>query len=210
MAARWVRGRGKKRGRRDPETLAALLMRAAPDDGSQKATPVPPRVWQDAVGDRIAARTRPLRLERRVLTVRAATSVWAQELTFLAEAIVARLVALGFEVESLRFQVGPIEPPSRQPRLANVKTVPAVHDLPRELSARLEGVEDAELRATLQRAAASNLAWQSALEPPVRTERRTPVSAARRAAPDLRYAAREIAPPAPASPTVRAARRDKP
>jgi hypothetical protein len=209
MAGKWVQRRAKKRRRRDPETLASLLLHATPDDGSQNATPIPPRAWQDAVGDRIAARTRPLRLERRVLTVRAATSVWAQELTFLASAIVARLLSLGFEVEGLRFQVGPIEPPTRRPKLPNVKTVPALHALPRELSARIEGVADPLLRATLERAAASNLAWQYALERP-RVPRRPAVSAEKPAAPAPRYAEPESDPPGPAQPSPRAARRDRP
>src|SRR5437868_12971011 len=121
---------GRRRSLAGPEPLAKVLLRASggePRDGA----PLPPRAWHDAVGDRIARRTRPMRLERGVLTVRAATAVWAQELTFVAPTILARLAALGFEVESLRFRVGPIEQPPRPLRPPAVKTVPARRPLPR-------------------------------------------------------------------------------
>ena len=40
--------------------------------------------WRQAVGERIASRTEPGRLRGGVLTIHAASSAWAQELTFLA------------------------------------------------------------------------------------------------------------------------------
>ena len=87
----------RRQSSRGPEALATLLTRVSPDDGARRGgAPLPPRAWYDAVGDRVARRTRPIRLERKVLTVRAATAVWAQELSFLAPAIVKRLTALGF------------------------------------------------------------------------------------------------------------------
>src|SRR5436305_10888885 len=106
---------GRRRSLAGPEPLAKVLLRASggePRDGA----PWPPRAWHDAVGDRVARRTRPMRLENKVLTVRAATAVWAQELSFVAPTIVQRLAALGFDVESLRFRVGPIDAPDRTPR----------------------------------------------------------------------------------------------
>src|SRR3954452_7249657 len=87
---------------RGPEALGTLLSRASPDDAARRGTPLPPRAWYDAVGDPVARRTRPIRLERKVLPVRAATAVWAQELSFLAPTIVKRLAALGCEVAALR------------------------------------------------------------------------------------------------------------
>src|SRR5690242_6989107 len=98
-----MRGDAPPRKRKDaPEALSAVLLRTTPDQGPRRGVPLPPRAWHDAVGDRVARRTRPLKLERKVLTVRAATAVWAQELSFLAPAIVKRLVTLGVAVESLR------------------------------------------------------------------------------------------------------------
>jgi hypothetical protein len=156
-------GRPSRRNRdRGPEVLATLLSRASPDDASPRGAPLPPRAWYDAVGDRVARRTRPIRLERKVLTVRAATAVWAQELSFLAPAIVKRLAALGCIVESLRFVVGPIEPPSRVGKLLPVKLVPPSRPLPKALSLAIARIEDVTLRRTIARAATANLAWQEA------------------------------------------------
>jgi hypothetical protein len=149
-----------------PEPIAAVLLRASgePRDGA----PLPPRAWHDAVGDRIARRARPMKLERGVLTVRAATAVWAQELTFVAPTIVARLCALGFAVEALRFRVGPIDPAERPLRPPSVKTVPAREALPAAVLEQLARVSDDALRETLSRAAAANLAWQAAARPQAR------------------------------------------
>jgi hypothetical protein len=156
--------KGARRSKQGPEPLAAVLLRASggePRDGA----PLPPRAWHDAVGDRIARRARPMRLERGVLTVRAATAVWAQELSFVAPTIIARLRALGLEVETLRFRVGPIDPVDRPLRPAPVKTVPARRPLPRDLDQELARVADPALRETISRAAAANLAWQAAARP---------------------------------------------
>jgi len=173
-------GRPPRRSRgRGPEALAALLSRASPDDASRRGAPLPPRAWYDAVGDRVARRTRPLRLERKVLTVRAATAVWAQELSFLAPAIIERLTALGCDVESLRFCVGPVEPPSREPKPLPVKSVPTPRPLPKELSLAIARIEDTSLRHTIARAATANLAWQRATAvTSTRPDARAPRSAA--------------------------------
>ena len=152
------RSRSSKRG---PEALSEVLLRSG-SDKAREGSPLPPRAWHDAVGDRIARRTRPMRLDGSVLTVRAATAVWAQELTFLAPTIVARLRALGFGVESLRFRVGPIEGPDRAPKLPRVKSVPAARALPPGVDQRIAEVVDPELRRVLSRAASANLAWQAA------------------------------------------------
>lgn len=153
----------RRQSSRGPEALATLLSRASPDDAARRGgAPLPPRAWYDAVGDRVARRTRPIRLERKVLTVRAATAVWAQELSFLASAIVKRLTALGCEVESLRFCVGPVEAPSRAPKPLPVKWVPPPRPLPKDLSLALAKIEDPMLRRTIARAATANLAWQEA------------------------------------------------
>ena len=167
--------RSKNRG---PEALATLLLRASPDESSRRGAPLPPGAWYDAVGDRVARRTRPVRLERKVLTVRAATAVWAQELSFLAPAIIGRLVASGCPVESLRFVVGPVEAPARAPKPRAVKAVPPARPLPDALSVALANVGDAELRRAIARAATANLAWQEATATSRRPTARAPRSAA--------------------------------
>src|SRR5262245_26083023 len=103
-----------------------------------------------------------MRFERGVLIVRAASVVWAQELSFVAPTIIARLSVLGLEVESLRFRVGPIDTVDRPLRLASVKTLPARRFFPRDLDRRLADVDDSALRETIACVASANLAWQAA------------------------------------------------
>src|SRR6185436_12974334 len=173
-----------------PEAIGTVLLRSSPDDNPREGAPLPPRAWHDAVGDRIARRTRPMRLDRRVLAVRAATAVWAQELTFLAPAIIKRLVSLGFEVQSLRFHVGPIEAADRAPKLPRVKAMPTARPLPRGLSEEIGRVGDPALRHTIARAATANLAWQEA------ARGKTVVTSGRQAARDPQSAGSESGRPA--------------
>jgi len=205
--------RRRPRSGKGPEPIATVLLRSSGDEPREGA-PLPPRAWHDAVGERISRRTRPLRLDNKVLTVRAATAVWAQELSFLAPAIVKRLSALGFEVESLRFRVGPVEPPERLPRPPRVKTPLAGKPLSPELKRHLAGIDDRELREAIAQAASSNLAWQAARGPGGGAEgpRRVTQTATSkpRAAPAPRSAARENAPPAHRTTTGRGGDRDKP
>lgn len=127
---------------------------------AQPLSPIPEKSWEIAVGTRIAARAKPHRLERGVLTVIAATSAWASELSLLADPIVAQLRRLGIEVASLRFKVGTIEappPPARRPP----KLVPHPVPLEPSMSARLSEVADDDLRAAIERAARTTLAYQT-------------------------------------------------
>jgi hypothetical protein len=210
MAGRPTRRRGKNRG---PETLGVLLSRASPDDESRRAAPLPPRAWYDAVGDRVARRTRPIRLERNVLTVRAATAVWAQELSFLAPTIIKKLAALGCPIESLRFVVGPVEAPSRAAKPLPIKKIPLARPLPKDLSATISRVDDPDLRRTIARAATANLAWQE-LTGTIHTTRidaRTSrVTSMRPDARAPRDAAPKSDPPAQKPTTTREASRRKP
>src|SRR5580704_10131320 len=96
---------------RAPEGLSNVLARAGEDRFAPNRAPLPPHVWAAAVGARIAERTRPLSIENGTLLVRAATSVWASELSMLSDALLARLRAAGVTVRALRFRVGTIEPP---------------------------------------------------------------------------------------------------
>jgi hypothetical protein len=181
--------RPRRAGSRSPEPLSTLLSRASPDQAAKKAQPLPPQAWVEAVGVRIAQRTRPVALDRGILTVRAATAVWAQELTFLAPTIQKRLVARGFAIEGLRFRVGAIENLPRPEKPPPVKKVPAQKPLPVELARRIASIDDVDLRGAIARAASANLAWQAAAEAPVNAARpaaRAPRSAARGNAPQDR------------------------
>src|SRR5258708_17401675 len=203
MAGRFSKKRARSALNR-PEAIGTVLLRASPDDNPREGAPLPPRAWHDAVGDRIARRTRPMRLERKVLTVRAATAVWAQELTFLAPAILQRLVSLGFDVQSLRFRVGPIEAADREPKLPRVKAMPTARPLPRALSEEIGRVGDPSLRHSIARAATANLAWQ------VAARGKTVVTSGRQAARDPRSAGSKSARPDQTPTNPRGADRRRP
>lgn len=170
----------RRRGSIGLETLGALLRR----DGDIRlpatvdASPVAPRDWEAAVGTRIAARARPFKLERGVLWVRTATATWAQELTLLADAILAQLAARGVRVKSLRFHVGRVDPPERPPSRSEVRTSPKPAPIPDTVATELARVGDDELRRAIAEAAAKNLGWQAARE---REEKAVRASRGRRA-----------------------------
>ena len=104
-----------------PRRSSNVLARAGEDRFAPNRAPLAPHVWAAAVGARIAERTRPVAIEDGVLLVRAATSVWANELSLLSDALVARLRAAGVTVRALRFRVGTIEPPERATELRTAK-----------------------------------------------------------------------------------------
>ncbi|HVK64975.1 MAG TPA: DUF721 domain-containing protein [Polyangium sp.] len=192
------------RGRSGIEPLFAVLARergiTPPSDASR--SPVRARDWEAAVGSRIAARARPVKLERGVLYVRAASATWAQELSMLCEPILEQLKARGVAVESLRFRVGPVDPPERAKTRNDVRTAPPAVKLPEMLAAEIEHVADEALREAIRRAAAKNLGWQR-----MRTSRK------RTAAPEARVENDERVPRAPeaeTATTTRAARGPRP
>src|SRR5262245_57817145 len=129
--------------KRSPAPIGVLLEEARDASARAGGIVLDRERWRRAVGERIAARTEPGRLRAGVLTVHAASSAWAQELTFLAPDILERVKALGLAVSSLRFVVRP-EVRRPQPRTAPTKPAPK-KPLPEDLSARLAGVGDPEL-----------------------------------------------------------------
>src|SRR5579883_2039602 len=153
-----------------PEPLDGVLDRAGEDRFARARPPVSERVWRDAVGLRIADRARPVVLDRGVLTVRVATSVWANELSMLAPTILARLCERGVLVQELRFRVGPIEPPARPPERRSSQAVPAPAPLPKDIAQQLARIADPELREAVALAASANLAWRAHIDPPPSTE----------------------------------------
>ncbi len=175
------------------EPLGLVLSRdtALRVPGTIETSPVPARDWEAAVGSRIAARARPVRLDRGVLTVRAATATWAQELSLLSEAILFQLRGRGVVVASLRFRVGPVDAPERPPSRSEVRTTPPEVPLPPSLGAVVAKVADPELRDIIAHAAARNLGWQA-----TRLEGRPEATSAPSGARGPRSAAPESAPPA--------------
>jgi hypothetical protein len=77
--------------------------------------------WERAVGEPVAGGTRPKAFRRGQLTVECASSVWANELTYLGPQILRRMdeVAPGHPVERFRFVVGRLPAAKDVPRTAS-------------------------------------------------------------------------------------------
>jgi predicted nucleic acid-binding Zn ribbon protein len=98
----------KKRGRA-PSTasdiLTRVLSRYGLDEKLKRYQTL--SLWSSIVGDEIAKRSKPLAIERGVLSVQVVSSAWAQELSFQKQLILARLRSnpqFG-DVRDLRFSV---------------------------------------------------------------------------------------------------------
>jgi predicted nucleic acid-binding Zn ribbon protein len=149
-----------------PEAIEVTLNRASETRFARTGAPISDRTWRDAVGSRIADRARPIELERGILVIRAATNVWASELSLLSEDLLARLRDRGVAVVSLRFRVGAVDPFERPPDRRRTRAVPAPAALPAPLEQAILAVPDEELRKTIAEAARANLAWQTHVQPP--------------------------------------------
>jgi hypothetical protein len=187
-----------------PEALRAILDRAGESRFARAREPIPPALWREAVGARIAERAVPLSLEDGTLLLRVPTSVWANELSLLAGEIFARLKERGVLARELRFRVGAVPPVERPPERRIARAVPVVREIPEELARVLATVNDPQLRQAIESAAAANLAWQSVTRPAPQA----PLTEAQRAARAPRSAAAESAPPARRSPASPGAPRD--
>ena len=188
-----------------PEPLRAILDRAGENRFARTRDAIAPLLWRDAVGARIAERAVPITLEDGVLLLRVPSSVWANELSLLADEVRARLKERGVSVRELRFRVGAVPPVERPPERRIARAVPTIREVPAELAQILAGVDDADLRAVIESAAAANLAWQSVTRPAPQAT----LTEAQRAARAPRSVAVESAPPArtsPASPSARPGR----
>jgi len=89
--------RRKRRRLEAPEPLDEVLDRAGENRFAKKQLPIPLAEWRAAVGPRIADRARPIELSRGALTVKVATSVWANELSMLAPQLILKLAERGYE-----------------------------------------------------------------------------------------------------------------
>ncbi|WP_437675987.1 DUF721 domain-containing protein [Sorangium sp. So ce131] len=183
------------------ERLGALIQRESSLSAPAEVdtAPMPFRDWEAAVGSRIAARARPLKLERGVLHVRAASSTWAQELSMLGDVITAQLRSRGLPVQSLRFRVGKVEPVARPPWREEVRPAPKEARLPPEVRRELGKVADADLRDAIAKAAARNLGWQEAEAQASARPRYAPPPAPPAAASAAPPAGRAAAPAAPSA-----------
>lgn len=149
--------------------------------------------WARAVGEPVTRGTRPKAFRRGQLTVECASSVWANELTYLGPQILRRMheVAPGHPVERFRFVVGRLpapDSPEDDPEAASQAGGEASGQEPGPLVAKekrrhqqpapdvadaartqAEGVEDGRLRAAIEAALR-----RSAEEPPEAPGQGTP------------------------------------
>jgi hypothetical protein len=179
-----------------PEALGAILDRAGENRFARTRQCIPPALWKDAVGGRIAERAYPVSLDDGVLLLRVPSSVWANELSLLAADVCARLRERGVEARELRFRVGALPPVDRPPERRIARAVPAARAVPEEVARVLAKVGDPALRQVIEGAAAANLAWQAIARP----AEQAPLTEAQRAARAPRSAAKESAPRGPAWP----------
>jgi len=168
-----------EKSKRSPAAIGILLEEARDASAQASGVVVDRERWRKAVGARIASRTEPGRLRAGVLTVHAASSAWAQELTFLSSEILARVQALRIPVKSLRFVVRPSVGWTAREKAAPVRAEPK-KPLPEDLEARLRSVADPELRAAIASAASE---WLSRPAPNAGGRARDPRAAAARSAP---------------------------
>lgn len=196
----------RSRGSLAPESLEAILLRAGENRFARLRPPIALRVWREAVGARIAEKAKPVSLSGGVLLLRVSTSVWAHELSLLADEVSTRLRARGVDVHQLRFQVGSLPAVERPPERRVSRPVPVPQELPPEVADGLVQVGDPTLRGAIARAARSNLAWQDTTRrPPPQTP-----NGAQGAARAPQASEGESAPRGQTSPASREAARDTP
>jgi hypothetical protein len=106
------------------------------------------------VGSKIAQRSKPAAREGTTLIIIVASPLWANELSLLQTTILKRVQSKLPGVQTLRFQIGRIEPGREAPVQPRIKPAP----LPQDLEQRLAGLEDTHLRETIRTAAAHQLA----------------------------------------------------
>jgi hypothetical protein len=149
---------------REPESLDRVFVRAGEHRFARVRPVISPLAWRALVGARIADRTVPQRIEFQTLTITAATSTWAHELTLLSATILERLQTAGYDVQKIVVRSGHVEPPGRPLERRRSKKVPPKVALGEKLTHEIEQVEDPELAALLRDSAEQNLAWQKASE----------------------------------------------
>ena len=117
--------------------------------------------WSRSVPPRIVEHARPVRLSAGVLIVHVSSSVWANELHYLSDDLLARVQAAAPSsgIRRIRFQVGPL--PEIPPRHREPPPPPEpvrLASLPEELGRALSRVQDDELRKAITEAATTSLA----------------------------------------------------
>ncbi|RYZ01295.1 MAG: DUF721 domain-containing protein [Myxococcales bacterium] len=184
-----------------PQRLGELLDGARVVSAQRARVSIDRDTWRRLLGDRIARRTEPGPLSAGVLTIYVASAPWAQELSLLTTELLQRLAPLGLRVSSVKFRVRQ----QIQASQALAKRRPAAPraPLPRELKARLDSVEDTELRQVIAEAAELWLGREAKLS--AKSSARAPRSAGARSDPSARSSTTRpaVSPSTPESPRGR-------
>lgn len=109
--------------------------------------------WEEAVGEGVAKRTEPIRIENRVLFLKVTNSVWMQQLQFMKELILKNLhekTGINF-LQDLRFFIGEVENLDKGEKGQSPKgDLPPLSDSDMQNIAReVSGVQDPEMKKIL-------------------------------------------------------------
>ncbi len=117
--------------------------------------------WARAVPARVLKNARPVRMRHGMLYVNVSSASWAQELTYLADDLIARVRAFAPDagVRGMRFSVGPLPPVPVVPKdpLKRRRVPIKLAVLPDDLGRALATVADDELRDLLAEVATTSL-----------------------------------------------------
>jgi predicted nucleic acid-binding Zn ribbon protein len=97
--------------RRRPRDLSGALTRIQEELAPPGLLSTVQRRWRSAVGERVADEAWPVAERLGVVTVRCRSSVWAAELTMMAESLRSELNAAlerDRQVRALKFDTGPV------------------------------------------------------------------------------------------------------
>ena len=143
-----------KRPKGSPERISSLLAGAAisPELGARLKDLVIWQVWEQAVGEAIANRAKPLRLVGGVLTVTVANGPWMQQLSFMKAELRDRVNALLKEerVKEIVLKAGRVAPANGPEEASAPQPKPLTPQQKNAIGQQLEGIEDQELRQSLQ------------------------------------------------------------
>ncbi len=184
-----------------PQRLSELLDGARVVSAQNARVAIDRDTWRRLLGDRIARRTEPGPLSGGILTIYVASAPWAQELSLLSNELLERLKPLKLTIGAVRFRVRQqIQGPAPQAKRRPAARAP----LPRELKARVESVEDPELRQLIADAAELWLGREAKLS--AKSSVPGPRSAGARSDPSAKSSARRDA-ASPSTPESQRAKR---
>lgn len=108
--------------RREPKKISGLVGSLIQrwTEQSQQQGALLNQAWLEAVGEKIAARSRPVRLQSSKLLVSVESAAWMNELTYLKENIKLQVKKTFFQhgltVEEVVFKLGLVKKTAEQPR----------------------------------------------------------------------------------------------